>query len=148
MKNNIKYELNLEEFMKNITIENKNFSKYEDINGTMFELNTVQLMARVDYLELSTEKIGEHGASEYEQALFTKSIEDLDYTDKEILKSVPKSEITGKDEDKFTLTSKKTTVKEIWQVSNPYGAFKSFNNKKDALKFANAINDNIKSYLD
>ena len=148
MKNNIKYELNLEEFMKNITIENKNFSKYEDINGTMFELNTVQLMTRVDYLELSTEKVGEHGASEYEQALFTKTIDDLDYIDKETLKSVPKSEITGKEEDKFTITSKKVTIKEVWQVSNPYGAFKSFNNKNDALKFAKGINEKIKSYLD
>ena len=31
MKNNIRYELDLEKFMKDITIENKNFSKYEDI---------------------------------------------------------------------------------------------------------------------
>ena len=148
MKNNIKYELNLEEFMKNIIIENKNFSKYEDINGTMFELNTVQLMTRVDYMELSTEKIGENGASEYEQAIFTKSIDDIDYKEKEILKPVPKSEITGKDKDKFIIANKKSLVKQIWNVSNPYGAFKSFNNKNDALKFANKINDNIKSYLD
>lgn len=145
---NIKYELNLEEFMKNITIENKNFSKYEDINGTMFELNTVQLMTRVDYMELSTEKVGESGASEYEQAIFTKAIDDLDYEEKEIQKPVPKSEITGNDKDKFTIANKKVKVKQIWQVSNPYGAFKSFANKKDALKFAYAINDNIKKYLD
>lgn len=145
---NIKYELNLEEFMKNITIENKNFSKYEDVNGTMFELNTVQLMTRVDYMELSTEVVGKKGASEYDQAIFTKTIEDLDYIDKEILKPIPKSEITGKEGDKFILTNKKINVKQIWQVSNPYGAFKSFNNKKEALKFANAINDNIKKYLD
>ena len=145
---NIKYELNLEEFMKNITIENKNFSKYEDINGTMFELNTVQLLTRVDYMELSTEKIGDKGASEYEQAVFTKAIDDLEYEEKEILKPVPKSEITGNDKDKFTIANKKVTIKRIWNVSNPYGAFKSFNNKNDALKFANKINDNIKGYLD
>ncbi len=145
---NIKYELNLEEFMKNITIENKNFSKYEDINGTMFELNTVQLMTRVDYMELSTEKVGESGASEYEQAIFTKVIDDLEYEEKEIQKPVPKSEITGNDKDKFTIATKKSVVKQIWQVSNPYGAFKSFTNKHDALKFAYAINDNIKKYLD
>ena len=148
MKNSIKYELNLEEFMKNITIENKNFSKYEDITGTMFELNTVQLMARVDYIELSTEKVGDHGASEYEQALFTKTIDDLDYEEKEILKPVPKNEITGNDKDKFTIATKKSVVKQLWNVSNPYGAFKSFAKKDEALKFANKINDNIKSYLD
>lgn len=148
MKNNIKYELNLEEFMKNITIENKNFSKYEDINGTMFELNTVQLMTRVDYMELSTEKVGESGASEYAQAIFTKAIDDLDYKEKEIQKPVPKSEITGNDKDKFTIANKKVKVVEVWNVSNPYGAFKSFNNKHDALKFADGINTKVKSYLD
>lgn len=145
---NIKYELNLEEFMKNITIENKNFSKYEDINGTMFELNTVQLMTRVDYMELSTEKVGDKGASEYEQALFTKAIDDLEYETKEVLKPVPKNEITGKDKDKFTIANKKVTIKRIWNVSNPYGAFKSFNNKKDALKFAEGINNKVKISLD
>ena len=33
MKTNIQYEMNLEEFMKNIIIENKNFSIYEDVKG-------------------------------------------------------------------------------------------------------------------
>lgn len=143
----IKYELDLEEFMKNVDIENKNFSTYEDVKGTMFILNTVQLFTRVDYMELSTEKIGEHGASEYEQALFTKKINDLEYKHKEIKKPVPKSEITGKDEDKFTITEKKTEVVQVWNVSNPYGAFKSFDNKKDALNLAKAINDTIKRVL-
>ena len=145
---NIKYELNLEEFMKNVTIENKNFSKYEDINGTMFELNTVQLMTRVDYMELSTEKVGENGASEYAQAIFTKTIDNLDYKEKEIQKPVPKSEVTGNEKDKFTITNKKSIVKQIWQVSNPYGAFKSFTDKDHALKFAYSINEKVKSYID
>lgn len=143
----IKYELDLEEFMKNINIENKNFSQYEDIKGNYFELNTVQLLTRVDYLELGTEKIGEHGASEYEQALFTKKINNLDYNHKEIKKPVPKSEITGKDEDKFTITEKKSEIVEVWNVSNPYGAFKSFTNKKDALKLAKSINEKVKAVL-
>lgn len=148
MNNNIKYELDLKKFMDNITIENKSFSKYEDETGTMFELNTVQLLTRVDYLELSTEKIGDHGASEYEQAIFRKSIDDLEYTEKEINKPVPKSEITGNDKDKFTIANKKVVVKEVWNVSNPYGAFKSFNNKEQALEFAKEINEKVKSYLD
>ena len=148
MNNKIKYELNLEKFMNNITIENKSFSKYEDETGTMFELNTVQLLARVDYMELSTEKIGKHGASEYEQAIFTKTIDDLEYKMKEIEKPVPKSEITGNEKDKFTIANKKVVVMQVWNVSNPYGAFKSFNNKEQALKFAKGINEKIKSYLD
>ena len=143
----IKYELDLEEFMKNITIEDKNFSQYEDIKGNYFELNTVQLITRVDYLELETEKIGKTGASEYEQALFSQKINDLKYNKKNIKKKVPKSEITGKKEDMYIITEKKTEVVEVWNVSNPYGAFKSFTDKKEALKLAKEINKSVKKVL-
>lgn len=143
----IKYELDLEEFMKNITIEDKNFSQYEDIKGNYFELNTVQLITRVDYLELETEKIGKTGASEYEQALFSQKINDLKYNKKNIKKKVPKSEITGKKEDMYIITENKTEVVEVWNVSNPYGAFKSFTDKKEALKLAKEINKSVKKVL-
>jgi len=143
----IKYELDLEEFMKNITIEDKNFSQYEDIKGNYFELNTVQLITRVDYLELETEKIGKTGASEYEQALFSQKINDLKYNKKNIKKKVPKSEITGKKEDMYIITEKKSEVVEVWNVSNPYGAFKSFTDKKEALKLAKEINKSVKKVL-
>lgn len=143
----IKYELDLEEFMKNITIEDKNFSQYEDIKGNYFELNTVQLITRVDYLELETEKIGKTGASEYEQALFSQKINDLKYNKKNIKKKVPKSEITGKKEDMYIITEKKSEVVEVWNVSNPYGAFKSFTDKKEALKLAKKINKSVKKVL-
>lgn len=143
----IKYELDLEDFMKNIYIEDKSFSQYEDIKGNYFELNTVQLLTRVDYMELSVEKIGKNGASEYEQALFNKKINNLEYNHKEIKKAIPKSEITGKEEDKFTITEKKNEIVEVWNVSNPYGAYKSFTNKKDALKLAKSINTKVKEHL-
>lgn len=147
MKNNIKYELDLEKFMKDVTIENKNFSKYEDVKGNMFLLNTVQLLTRVDYIELSTEKVGEYGASDYEKALFNESINKLDYNTKEIKKVIPKSDITGKEEDRFTLTDKKETVAQIWQVSNNYGAFKSFVKKEEALEFAKSVNEETMIYI-
>lgn len=148
MKNNIRYELNLEEFMKNITIENKNFSKYEDIKGNMFYLNTVQLLTRVDYIEYSTEKVGEYGASDFDKAVFNQSIAKLEYSKKEVKRPVPKSDITGKDEDKFTLTDKKEEVVEVWQVSNGYGAHKEFTTKKGAIDFASKINSVVLDYLD
>ena len=148
MKNKIKYELDLEKFMKNVEIENKNFSKYEDDKGNMFILNTVQLLTRVDYIELSTEKIGENGASEYEKALFNESINKLDYKIKEVKKPIPKSEVTGKKEDMYTITEVEEKAVQIWQVSNNYGAFKSFVKKDEALNFADSINDKVKKYLD
>lgn len=148
MKNKIKYELDLEKFMNNIKIENKNFSKYEDDKGNMFLLNTVQLLTRVDYIELSTEKTGENGASDYEKALFNESINKLDYKTKEVKKPIPKSEVTGKKEDMYTITEVEEKVVQIWQVSNNYGAFKSFIKKDEALNFADSINDKVKKYLD
>lgn len=148
MKNNIKYELELDKFTNYVTIENKNFSKYEDENGTMFYLNTVQLLTRVDYLELSTEKIGKDGASEYKQALFTKSIDKLDYKSLETTKPVPKNEITGKKEDMYTITDKKIKVMQVWKVSNSYGAFKCFTNKEEAIEYANSLNKEVMNYID
>ena len=148
MKTNIQYEMNLEEFMNNIKIENKNFSKYEDDKGNMFLLNTVQLLTRVDYIELSTEKTGENGASDYEKALFNESINKLDYKTKEVKKPITKSEVTGKKEDMYTITEVEEKVVQIWQVSNNYGAFKSFIKKDEALNFADSINKLIKTYLD
>lgn len=148
MKNKIKYELDLEKFMNNIKIENKNFSKYEDDKGNMFLLNTVQLLTRVDYIELSTEKGGENGASDYEKALFNESINKKDYKTKEVKKPIPKSEVTGKKEDMYTITEVEEKVVQIWQVSNNYGAFESFTNKNSALNFADSINDKVKKYLD
>ena len=143
----IKYELELEKFMDNINIEDKNFSQYEDEKGNYFELNTVQLISRVDYIELSTEKIGENGASEYEQALFQKKINDIEYETEKKLTYIPKSEITHNKKDETTITKKETEFVKVWNVSNPYGAFKSFNNKEEALKFAKDINKKVKSYL-
>lgn len=147
MKTNIQYEMNLEEFMKNIIIENKNFSIYEDVKGTMFKMNTISLITRVDYIELSTEKIGENGASEYEKALFNQTIDRLNYNSKTIKKPVPKSEITGKKEDSFTITEKNENVVMIWKVSNTLGAFKCFNKKNEALEFAKTINSKIDKYV-
>lgn len=141
----VQFETDLEEFMKNVTIEDKMLSNYEDVKGNYFEINTGNLIARCDYLEFSKEKIGENGASEYEQALFSKLIDNIPYKEKKIKRIVPKSEITGKEEDNSTLTEKVITIVEVWNVSNPYGASKSFNNKNDALKFVKGINENIKT---
>ena len=92
----------------------------------------------MDYLELTKE--------EYLSAKFSQKIEDLDYNIINIKKPVPKNEITGKDEDKYTITEKEVAVRQIWNVSNPYGAFKSFTNKEEAIELAISINDNILEY--
>lgn len=132
--------MKLDEFMEKVEILGKEFSMYvDDEKGVMFPLNTVHLLTRVDMLELAKE--------EYQVAKFQKKIDDLDYKIENIKRAVPKNEITGKDEDKFTITEKEVAVRKIWNVSNTAGAFKSYIDKDEALKASKKINDKVFGYL-
>lgn len=133
-------EKDLCKLMESINIFNKEFSEYEDKEkGVKFPFNTVNLLTRVDLLELTKE--------EYQVAKFQQKIEDLDYKIENIKRAVPKNEITKKDEDKFTITEKEVAVRKIWNVSNTLGAFKSFTNKEDAMKRSKEINERVFEYL-
>lgn len=132
-------EKDLCKFYDNVTILNKDLSEYKDNNGNMFILNTVNLLLRVDHLELTKE--------EYQVAKFQQKVEDLDYTITNIKKPVPKNEITGKDEDKYTITEKEVAVRNIYNVSNAFGIVKSFTNKEDAIKLVEEKNNEILSHL-
>lgn len=132
--------MKLDEFMKNVEILGKEFSMYTDEEkGVLFPLNTVHLLTRVDMLELSKE--------EYQAAKFQKKIDDLDYKIENIKKAVPKNEITGKEEDKFTITEKEVAVRKIWNVSNTAGAFRSFSDKEEAMGYSKKINKEVLEYL-
>lgn len=131
-------EKDLIKFYDNIEIINKDLSKYEDNKGNMFILNTINLLARVDYMELTKE--------EYKVAKFQQKIEDLDYSTTNIKRVVSKNEITKKDEDKYTLVDKEVSVRQIWNVSNPYGVFKSYTDKDEAVKYAKEVNEKILEY--
>lgn len=132
--------MKLDEFMKNVEILGKEFSVYTDEEkGVSFPLNTVHLLTRVDMLELAKE--------EYQVAKFQKKIDDLDYKIENIKKAVPKNEITGKDEDKFTITEKEVAVRKIWNVSNTAGAIKSFTDKEEAMEYSKKINKEVFEYL-
>ena len=133
-------EKDLINFMNNVKIINKDLSLYEDDEkGIMFYLNTVNLLTRVDLLELDEVK--------YKIALFEKKIDKLKYTEEFIERPVPKNTITKKDEDKFTLINQKVKIKRVWNVSNTAGMFKSFTNKEEAIKFAKDTNEKIANYL-
>lgn len=133
-------EKDLCKFYENVNILGKDFSVYEDEKGNLFTLNTINLLTRVDKLELSKE--------EYKVALFQQKIQDGEYNIINIKKPVPKNEITGKDEDKFTLVDKEIAVREIWNVSNALGIVKSYTNKEEALKTAIGINKKIMGYYE
>lgn len=127
---------NIIEFMNKTEMLSKEISIYKDEEkGIIFPLNTVNLLARVDYLELDKQ--------EYTVAKFQNKIEDLSYTIEEIERPVPKNEITKKEEDKFTITTKKVSVRKVWNVSNGAGIIKSFTKKEDAIKLVEEINNKV-----
>lgn len=124
---------NIIEFNKKVSIINKDYAMYKDEEkGVMFPLNTVNLLARVDYLELSKE--------EYEKAKFEMKIDNLEYNIIETTRPVPKNTITKKDSDKYTIVDSKVKVRQVWNVSNALGIKKSFTNKEEAMQLAESLN--------
>lgn len=127
---------NILKFNKKTRIINKDYSIYEDEEkGIIFALNTVNCLARVDYLELSKE--------EYEKSKFEKKIDDLDYNIVEVDRPQSKYFITKKEEDKYTIVDSKVKVRQVWNVSNQIGIHKSFTNKEEAMELAKDINTRI-----
>ena len=130
----------IEEFMDKIIVKGKDYTIYNDEEkGIIFPLNTINLLARLDYLELDKQQ--------YEGALFQKKIEEGNYDIINIKRPVPKNEITGKEEDKTTLVDREIAVRQVWNVSNGAGVFKSFNNKEEAIKYTNEINNKVFEWL-
>ena len=139
---------NIIDFMKKVNIIDKNLSQYKDEEkGISFFINTVNLLTKVDYLEVGTEKNAKLKVAEYEKLLFEKKIEDLDY--KKITKKDIriKSELTGKKEDSTTLIEEEVPAVAIWNVSNTLGFYKSFTNKEEAIKFSDEVNEETLVYL-
>lgn len=134
-------QTNLTEFMKHIRLGNKDISKYEDDDkGIMYHLNTIQLLTKVERLELSSE--------EYKKAKFECKIDkNLEYGIIEVYRPQSKYIITKKEDDKFTIVDSKVKVRVVWNVSNALGIYKSFTNKDDALEYAEEINKNILPYF-
>lgn len=139
---------NIIEFMDKIKMLDKNLSQYIDKEkGVMFFVNTVNLLTRVDYLEVSTKTDPKKRIAEYELLKFEKKIEDLDYkkiTKKEIR---VKSDITGRKEDMTTLLEDEVPAVAVWNVSNSVGVKKSFIDKDEAIKFSDKINSKVLNYL-
>lgn len=133
-------ETKLDKFMENITIINKEISTYEDEKGNALEINTIQLMPRCVSLELDK---NEYIVKKYEGV-----IEDLDYNIVEITRQQSKYNRTKKEEDRYTIEDAKVSVRQVWNVSNGAGAYKSFTNKEEALDFRNKIRNKVITYFE
>lgn len=134
-------ETNLTKFMDHITLINKDISKYEDNEkGVVFYCNTVQLLTKVENLELSKE--------EYQVKKFEQAIDDLEYNIEEVERPQSKYAITKKEEDRYTIVNSKVKVRQVYNVSNAIGIHKSFINKDEALAYAEEINKKVVPFFE
>lgn len=131
---------NILEFMNKIEIINKDYSRYVDKEkGIIFSLNTVQLLPRLDYMELDK--------TQYETQKFEQKIDNLEYNIINVDKPASKYARTKKEEDKFIIENQKVAVRQVWNVINALGLHKSFNNQEEALKVYNEIYERVSKNL-
>lgn len=131
---------NLIDFMSKIEIINKDLARYKDEEkGIVFSLNTIQLLPRLDYLELDK--------TQYETQKFEQKIDNLEYNIINVDKPASKYARTKKEEDKFVIENQKVAVRQVWNVVNALGLHKSFNNKEEALKVYNELYERVSKSL-
>ena len=126
----------LQEFMEKITIVCKELSEYKnEETGLLYPLSTATLLTRVDYLELTKEEL--------DKAKFEEKVQKKEYKMYDCERIVPKYEITKIEADKYTLTTKKVKATHIYNVSNQVGIISSFEDKEEAFKLCNEINEKV-----
>lgn len=127
----------INKFLNNIKKINKDIVKYEDEEGNVIYAPLNALYASCTYLELNK--------TQYEQMVFQQTIKDDDYNIIEIKTQVPKSEITKKEEDKFTLVDSTAKVRQVWIVANQLQFSGSYKTKEEALKVVKDIEEYIEN---
>lgn len=132
---------NLEQFMDKITILNKDLSEYYDKEkGVKYLVPNSYIWTRVDYYELTNEEL--------KKAIFEETVDKIDglnYINSTRRQS--KYEITKREEDRWTIVNSKVKVNQLWVVSNGMKYKKTFNNKEDALKLLDKINEPLKKLM-
>lgn len=134
---------NLEEFMSKINYDKKNnYIEYIDNEiGRRHSLKTDHIMPVLDYIKATDDELS--------QLIFDMKIEKgIEFNKIKEERPFPLYKDTQKEEDKSVIVNKEFDINQIWNVSNPLGIFKTFNNKEDAIKFyekiRNEIIDNMK----
>lgn len=128
----------IRDFLKNVKRVNKDIAKYEDEKGNVIYFPINSAYASCTYLELNK--------SQYEQMVFQQTIEANDYNIIEIKTQVPKSEVTKKEEDKFTLVDSTAKVRQVWVVANQLQFTGSYKTKEEAYKIVKEIEEYIENY--
>ena len=131
---------NLQEFMSKVKIHNKDIAVYtNEEKGVQYPLGVASLLARVDYLELTK--------GEIEKAKFEQQIDKKEYKLYDCTRVVSKYEITKVEADRFVLTDKKVKATHIWNVSNQLGIHTTLEDKEEAFKLCEEINNKIVGFF-
>lgn len=129
----------LKSFMDNLTILNKDYSEYSNKEkGTKYMVPNSYVYARCDYLELTNDEL--------KKERFAQNInkEPKEFNQIESTRPVSKYETTKREEDKYTIIDGKVKVNQVWRVTNGMKYIQTFNNKEEALKFLDSINEPLK----
>lgn len=128
------------EFNEKVKLLNKDLGEYYNPEtGVKFLIPTSYLWARVDYLELTNDELKKE---KFNQTIDNK---DIKFNYIESTRPAPKYETTKRDEDKYTIIDAKVKVNQVWLVSNGLKYKETFNNKEEALKVLDSINEPLKA---
>lgn len=127
---------NLIDFYKNVRYIDERLAIYEDDKGNYVHNTPATLLVNVQYHEMTKDEL--------EKAIFNQLVpKDMIFKEVDKKTIVPKNEITGKDEDKYTLVDKIVKAKQVWIMSNSLGVKMAFNSKEEAEKVRDEINSKI-----
>lgn len=129
----------LKEFMSHLTLLNKDYSEYfNEEKGTKYMVPNSYIYARCDYLELTNDEL--------KKERFAQNInkEPKEFNQIESTRPVSKYETTKREEDKYTIIDGKVKVNQVWRVTNGMKFKQTFNNKEEALKLLDSINEPLK----
>jgi len=129
----------LQDFMNKLEINEKVAIYRNKEKGLMYPITLAHLLCRVDYLELDEKEIN--------VSKFKNIITDKEYKMQDCEKLIPKSEITKKEEDYFTMTKKKYKGAKVWNVSNQLGIHTTYENQEDAFTLCEEINEKVLGYI-
>lgn len=126
----------LKEYMSKIKVINDKISEYRDEEkGLIYQVNTVQLTCRVDYLELTKEEL--------QKAKFEQKVDNKDYKMFDCERAIPKSDVTKDKKDQFTITKSIVKATHIYNVTNQVGIHTTLEDKTEAIKLCDEINEKI-----
>lgn len=127
---------NIQDYMSKIKVINDKISEYRDEEkGLIYQVNTVQLTCRVDYLELTKEEL--------QKAKFEQKVDNKDYKMFDCERAIPKSDVTKDKKDQFTITKSMVKATHIYNVTNQVGIHTTLEDKAEAIKLCDEINEKI-----